>query len=79
MQVVLEYGFKSISFRKVGMRTYECPECGSVKLSKEWAYCSNPCEDVAMVEVMAFGKSYMTQKLEATLIKLQNEPLKSGV
>ena len=54
------------------MRVYECAECGNLKLSKSWAYCSNPCDDVAMVEVMAFGK-YSTDELIGHLNNLLKE------
>ena len=54
------------------MRVYECPDCGNLKLARTWAYCSNPCEDVAMAEVMEFGK-YKTPELIDRLNKLQKE------
>lgn len=60
------------------MKIYECGDCGAVKISKGWTYCSEPCDDVPMYEVLSFGK-YGSDELLAKINKAKNDPLKSGV
>lgn len=64
------------------MRFYECAECGDVKIGRDWEYCSNPCDDVAMVEVMSWGSGGLSEVAKERLavqIKVKNDALKSGV
>ena len=60
------------------MKIYECADCGSIKIAKDWTVCSNPCEDNPMYEVLMFGK-YGSEELLARINKAKNDPLKSGV
>ena len=61
------------------MRVYECIQCGRVKVSRDWAYCSNPCNDVPMVEVMSWGRYPIPPGLAAEIsrFKQAKKPMKS--
>lgn len=61
------------------MRIYECPDCGSVKLAKDWVYCSNPCDDVAMYEIMDWGKTEIPAKVRELVLAYQNERKKQVI
>jgi hypothetical protein len=61
------------------MRIYECAECGDVKLAKDWAYCSNPCDDVAMAEVMDWGKTEILEKVGVLVMAYKNERSKQAI
>lgn len=55
------------------MRAYECPECGSVKIAKDWAYCSYPCDDVGMYEVVDWDKDSKPTNLDAMILAYKNK------
>lgn len=60
------------------MKIYECADCGSIKIAKDWTYCSETCDDNPMYEVLQFGK-YGSDELLARINSAKKDPSKSGV
>jgi hypothetical protein len=52
------------------MRVYECPECGKVKESDDWLWCSRGHKEVGMYEILHLGRE--------ELLAMQNKLKKQG-
>lgn len=55
------------------MKNFECPECGDVKLSREWEYCENERGGMAMAEIVSWGKNGPSDKAVTLATKIKAE------
>lgn len=39
------------------MKMYECPECGKIMQSRDWPYCSKRHKEIAMYQVLDWGRN----------------------